>query len=240
MKSHSSSFPSLSHGLAASQVDRYLLDRAPAARSRSEEVEQHMPAITISRMLGIPARETAALVARGLGFHVFDREILEAVARDVRLGDRIVESLEEGKKSTLDTWLQACFGFETRVIDPASVHHVIGRVIRGISLHGSAVIVGRGANFILRGTDAFRVRLIAPLELRLQAVATGALGEPMTTALAQEEIERHAEERRAFMRRHFRADIDDLSAYDAVFNLRRLDPEHAARLIVDAYRAIRL
>ena len=116
---------------------------------------------------------------------------------------------------------------------------MICRVIRGISLHGSAVIVEHGANFVLRGTDAFRVQLVAPLEARMKALVDGAFGfEPRSPSEARAELDRAAEERRICAQRHFRADVFDPLAYDATFNLRRLDPECAAGLIASVYRKV--
>ena len=117
MKSHSSSIPSLVHALAAGQIDRYLLARSPLSRREAPAV--HRPAITISRMMGIPARDIAILLGRELGFDVFDREVLSTVAENVRLAERIVESLEEGKRSALDSWIEA-LTIGGRTVDPTA------------------------------------------------------------------------------------------------------------------------
>jgi cytidylate kinase len=162
---------------------------------------------------------------------------LITIEKNTHLGDRIISALDEGRLSALDTWIKGWIAFDDRVIDPKSFHHIVSRVIRGISLHGSAVILGRGANFVLRGSGAFRVRLIAPLDLLSRSVEAGVEGiGPMARASAIREIEKHMDRRRSFIRKHFRADINDPAAYDVVFNLNRLDPDHAAGFILDAYR----
>ncbi len=226
--------------LAAKQVDRYLLKLAPPPGSaRPQPIVRHQPVITISRALGVPGREIGIRVAHDLGYELFDREVLDVVQENEHLGNRIVESLDEEKQSALDAWIRGWFGTERRVVDSRSFCFMVSRVIRGISLHGAAVVLGRGSNFILKGTDAFRVRLTAPLEIRVRSVAEGVgVGMPMTLSQARAEIERHARDRRSFMRRHFRAEIEDPAAYDAVFTLRGLDPDKAAALIVEAYRLV--
>jgi hypothetical protein len=227
---------SVIHNLASVQVDRYLLDRSWKAGGRPTPATAAAPAITISRVLGIPGGEIAVRLGAQLGYPVFDRQVLDAVASDGRLGDRIVDALDEGKRSALDAWIAGLVG-DRRVIDPIGFHHMVARAIRGIALHGGAIILGRGANFVLRGTDAFRVRLVAPLEVRLRAVAGGLEGRaPVTFSAAKAAIEKHTRERAEHMRRHFHAEIDDPRAYDAIFNLRRLDPDLAAGLILEAYR----
>ena len=233
-----SSHVSVAHSLAAARIDRYLLERTAGSglqEPRRSVRTRVRPVITISRTLGVPAEEIAARLARDLGFHVFDREVLEAVAQDAHLAGRIIESLDTGKQSALDAWIRGCLGLFHPILDPRGFRHMVCRVIRGISLHGSAVIIGRGANFILRGGDAFRVRLTAPVDLRVRAVMA-AEGSGLAPAEARRRIRQHNDERRKFMKKHFRADIDAPAAYDAVFNLRSLEPDLAAGLIEDIYR----
>ncbi len=228
---------SIAHSLAASQIDRYLLERAPRMRLPETQATRPKPVITLCYDLGIPGKEIAARVAGALDFHVIDREVLLAIEKDIQLGDRIVSALDEGRLSALDSWIRGLIAFDQRVVDTKCFHHMVSRVIRGISLLGSAVIIGRGANFVLKGTDAFRVRLIAPLDLCIRSVAAGSEGgQAMTENEARADIEREREGRRNFIRKCFKAEINDPHAYEAVFNLKRLDPDHAACLILDSYR----
>jgi cytidylate kinase len=240
-------YDTFTHGLAATRIDDYLTDRSRAAQTPSGQPPRRGPVITISSMMGIPATEIANQVARELELHVFDREVLLEVEGATHLGDRLVNALDRGQRSALDAWIQGWLNLGHRVIDPRSFHHLVSRVIRSIGLHGGAVILGRGANFVLAGTGAFHVRLVAGLELRACAVAGGA--EPLTPqSLTPQSLERARRElvadagrRRRFIHRYFRvrrfkADIDDLLAYDAIFNLPALDPALGAGLIVDGFR----
>jgi cytidylate kinase len=115
----------------------------------------------------------------------------------------------------------------------------VSRVIRSIGLHGEAVIIGRGANRVLRDTPAFRVRLIAPEEARARALAAAdGRGRRLDLEEARREVRRDDLGRRKFIRREFHADINDPSEYDAVYNLRSLEPELAADLILNSFRRI--
>lgn len=225
------------HSLAASRIDQYLMERTlrkrPEVKTPARAVR---PVITISRVLGIPAAEIAERVAGKLGFHVFDRQVLDAVGEDANLGERIVAALDEGSLSAVDVYIAGLVQYDRMVVDRHGFHHMISRVVRSVSLHGGAVIVGRGANFILRGTDAFRVRLTAPLDMRATAIVEQSRATaPLSLTQARKELRGHAERRRRFIWNHFRASIDDPEAYDAIFSLRSLDPGLAAGLILDAY-----
>jgi cytidylate kinase len=223
--------------LAASRIDRHLAERNTIARPLVDHAVQRAPVITISYAIGIPGKEIAARVSGELGFQVFDREVLKAVENDTCLGDRLVEALDRGKRSALAAWIQGWIDFDHRIVDSKSFHHMVSRVIRGIGLRGSAVILGRGSNFVLKGTGAFRVRLIAPLEERIRSVAAGVDGEPgMSPSRARAYLAWGDDERRAFIRKHFRADIDDPNGYDVVFQLRRVSAILGANLLLDAFR----
>lgn len=226
------------HALAAARIDQYLFERSLRRESPGEEPPApKRPVITISRSLGIPGEEIAARVASALGFLLMDRQVIEAIAANTGLGDKIIAALDEGSHSALDAWLRGLVDYGTPVVDVQCFHHMVGRAIRGVALHGSAVILGRGGNFILRDTDAFRVRLTAPQKLRIAALQEARPdGKPLSAAEARREVERHDEKRRQFIATCFRADIDDPCAYDAIFSLRRIDPEYAAGLILDSYR----
>jgi len=221
--------------LAARQVDGYLRRRASASEAGARAVESPHATITISYMTGVPGTRIGEQVAAELGFHVFDREVLEAVERDTHLGNSIMEALDEGKRSALDAWIQGWINLDRRIVDPQSFHHMVSRIIRGIWLHGHAIILGRGSNFVLRGTDAFRVRLTAEPELRARALAAE---EGRDQEWALREVSHQDRQKRKFIHEYFKADLDDPTAYDASFNLRSLETEPAARLILAAYRVM--
>jgi len=228
-------YNSVAHVLAARQIDDYLRRHPAAPRAGFAGVAPPRPTITLSFMEGVPVKEVAERVARELGFHVFDREVLEAVERDTGLGDRIVEALDAGKRSALDAWIEGWIDLGHRIVDPQSFHHMVSRIIRGIWLHGGAVIVGRGSNFVLRETDCFKVRLTADPGLRAEALAA-ATGRDRHWAWR--EVSRSDARKWKFIHEQFHADLDDPTAYDVTFNLRVLSPEHASRLVLDSFRQV--
>lgn len=102
-------------------------------------------------------------------------------------------------------------------------------VIGSIGRHGRAVLVGRGANFILPPEGRFRVRIVAPLETRVQNVAREFGVAPDE---AKRRILRTDSDRRAFVRKYFHADITAPVNYHLVINTGTLTIDRA----VDAIR----
>jgi cytidylate kinase len=89
------------------------------------------------------------------------------------------------------------------------------KVIGTIGKHGRAVIVGRGANFILPRESTFRLRVIAPRDFRAQKVAQD-FDIPLKDA--KRRILKTESDRKAFIRKYFHSDIADPGNYDMVIN----------------------
>jgi len=84
-----------------------------------------------------------------------------------------------------------------------------------IGEHGRAIIVGRGANFVLPPGRRFRVRIVAPEKKRVKKVSTD-YGVPLKEA--KRRIIKTESGRRAFIRKYFNADIADPVNYDLIIN----------------------
>jgi cytidylate kinase len=93
------------------------------------------------------------------------------------------------------------------------------KVVGTIGKHGRAVVVGRGANFILPPEKRFSVRIVAPQAWRINNVA--------------KELQTESD-RRAFIRKYFNADIADPTNYDLVINTATLNVDDAVKMISSA------
>ena len=100
------------------------------------------------------------------------------------------------------------------------------RVIWGIARQGNAVIVGRGANWILDPLCGLRVRVMAPLEHRLQQ---------LPEATKRGVLERDAEQV-SFIQRVYGKCIDDPEGYDLMLNMQSMDFETAVDVVIAALR----
>ena len=105
------------------------------------------------------------------------------------------------------------------------------QVLRAIRARGRAVIMGRGAHLVL--PDALRVRLVAPLDLRVERVAEL---EDRPVAEAHREVLSVDRQRAQFVRGHFGMDPHDPDFYDLVVNTGGMSLDHAAHLVICALR----
>lgn len=211
------------HRLIEEQVGRW-----EALRRKPPEVRQ-MPVVTISREPGSGGRPIAEAVADKLGFDLFDQEIINAMAKNADTTTRVIRTLDEKSVSMIDDWVSAAIS--QRHLWPDELSRVLMRVIGTIARHGRAVIIGRGANFVLPPEARFRVRIIAPLDRRISRVAE-------TYGVSREEAKsrvlRTESDRRAFVRKYFHSDIRDPRNYDMVLNTGTLSVASCAAAICTA------
>jgi len=214
-------------------VDRQMR-RWELEKSRPQEkvplLEKPGPIITISRQHGATGSLVAEKLAELTGFTLIGRDILDQISLDIGTQKRLVETLDESMRSKFELWVEGLF--KGRIVDTSDYLKSLVKIIGAISHHGKAIIVGRGANFILGSRQGFHVRIVADLIFRVNSLMTR---RNLSRAEAQEAISRNDEHRRKFIKSDFRKDIDDPQAYDMVINSTHLSIEHAAQLILNAF-----
>ena len=187
------------------------------------------PIITISREPGSGGRLVAQGVAEKLGYDVFHQEVLHEMAESAHVSTTLLRTLDERGVSVLDEWIASLVDLHHLWPDQYLRH--LMRVIGTIGKHGRAVLVGRGANFVLPPEHRFRVRVIAPRSDRIRHVQK-AFG--LSTQDAERRITKTESDRRAFIRKYFNADITDPYNYDLIINTGILSIETAVETVTAA------
>jgi cytidylate kinase len=211
------------HQIIEEQVRRWEI-----LRQEKQELKP-LPVITISREPGSGGRLVAKTVADRLGLDLFHQEIINAMAENADTTTRVIRTLDERGVSMIEDWVSAAIS--DRHLWPDEISKVLMRVIGTIGKHGKAVIVGRGANFVLPPENRFRARIIAPMDRRVNCVAES-FG--VSKDVAKRRIMRTESDRRAFVRKYFHSDIADPANYDMVLNTGTLSVESAAAAICSA------
>jgi cytidylate kinase len=189
--------------------------------------------IALSRERGARGTSTARAVGARLGWTVYDRELLERIAQEMKLRTSLLESVDEKRVS----WLRECveaFASVPSVSGSAYVRHLTETLL-SLAAHGECVIVGRGAAQVLPAETTLRVRLVAPAEWRVGAVSQK-LG--LSKQEAAREVEVTDRERTRFVKDHFQKDATDPRQYDLILNASRFSVEECAELMVEALRRL--
>jgi cytidylate kinase len=188
--------------------------------------------ICISREAGAGAGQLAKLVGQGLGWKVYDDELVEAIAH--RMGSPIeeVRALDELAPSMVQDWLLP-LREEYYAPQEAYLDH-LAKLIEAIGRAGESILVGRGAGFMLPRETTLSVRVIAPLKVRAQRLGERMGVSPRTARRAARDLDRR---RAQFDRTMHRANPKDPHNFDLVLNTEGLGLEIAAEIIMSAVKA---
>ncbi|MBK8480605.1 MAG: cytidylate kinase-like family protein [Proteobacteria bacterium] len=189
------------------------------------------PVITISRSCAARGREVGQRVAQRLGLNLYDRELVEQIAEHAQVREKVVESLDDRLRDRISNWVGE--QFERCHFSYSDYLRNLSRVVLTIAEQERAVIVGRGAHFMLRPERTLRVRLDAPLERRIEHLIAE---RGMSEREARAEVLRVDADRAAFVRRHFAQDVADSNHYDLLLNTAALEEDLCADLVAEAFR----
>ncbi len=182
--------------------------------------------ITLSREPGSGGDLVAGGIARRLEYDLFHQNVIHEMARSAHVSSRLVQSLDEKRLNILEDSI-ATLVHHRHLWPDEYLKHLL-KVIGTIGKHGNALIVGRGANFILLQREIFRLRIIAPMEFRIQKVAD-------TFDIGREEAQRRIikteSDRRAFVRKYFHEEITSPANYDLVINTGTVSIEEAVESV---------
>ncbi len=190
------------------------------------------PVVTISRQPGSNGRAVAKRLEAELGLQLFGSVVIDRVAHNAQISRQAVRTLDERGHSFVDNLLASLPG-SGGMTDADYIRH-LAEIFTTIGQHGDAVILGRGASFVLPPGQALRVRFVAPLEQRIAQVMAEF---EVDRAEAQRRIKTVSSARRRFIRLYFDQDIEDPAHYDLVINDERVGVGRAVAIIGAALEA---
>jgi cytidylate kinase len=192
---------------------------------------QAKPAFTIavSRQAGARGTTTARAVGERLGWAVYDRELVERIAQDMKLQARLLEEVDEKRVGLLREFMESLSS--APVVNEIAYVHRLAKTIASLVAHGDCVLVGRGIAHILPVETTLRVRLVARVAWRVAAMSRQLGVSEEEAAVKVAAIDR---QRVQFVREHFNKDTTEPSLYDLVLNVERFSVEQCADLIVEA------
>lgn len=193
--------------------------------------------ITISRQTGAGADVVSRILVdylkpysreEGLGWTIFDKNLIEKVLADHNLPDRLSQFYEERKQTLLQSMVNEIFSGQTSY----EVVKKTARTILQLVNKGSVIIIGRGATVITAGfKTVFHVRLVAPPENRISHIMEVY---ELTRTEAAEFLKSEDEARYNFVKRHYHKDINDPLLFDMIINTGKFPYHEAAEIICNA------
>jgi cytidylate kinase len=188
--------------------------------------------VAITREAGARGGSIARRVARQLGWQLFNQDLLDYLNRDATARAELIADLPPGATAWADAELARLS--EQYRLAPGSDTTEVMRLMLSVAARGEAVLVGRGAGFVLPAETTVHVRVVAPLDDRIAFM--GQLHR-LTKDEAAEEVRIRDGRRTAFLSHLFPQDVLDPYRYDLIVNSSRLGEEECANVIADVVRA---
>lgn len=178
--------------------------------------------ITISREYGSGGATLADMLARSLGWKLVDESLVAEVAKRAKIDPETAARYDE----CVDPWFHRLVkglwqgGYEglatavdSRTIDSEGMTKFAGEIIREAASLGQCVIVGRGAQCILRNRkNVFHVSIFGPHQQKIQRMRDR-LAPGMNAERMMEETDRR---RAAYINRFYGEDWKDRRLYHLV------------------------
>lgn len=218
--------------IAAKNIQKWVLAEHARERMKVDSGPEELgPVLTISREAGVPAHETAELVAKKLGWDLMDREIIEVMAEEYGTTDDMVKAFDERNvgfmEGIFESWIEGL------PFSGSNYFESLKRLFFVAANHGKVIIVGRGAQFVLPAESTFSVRLFAPLETCVEHVMKE---RNLDQKHAKAEVQKTDGQRKDYVRSHFHKDLKDPINFDLLINCQRITSEDASEIIATAVR----
>lgn len=205
--------------LISRQINQYnQLQAILRERPASAPQPPKRPVVTISRQAGCRTDALAFALAQRLGVQVWDSELVDRIANDKGLRRDFVSQLDEGLLSNVEAWVHGMLGGRLFMRDDYAL--ALAATVKTLAETGGAVLVGRGAGFILGEQADLRLRLVAGERFRIAALQKAGGGD---RGRARDELTRCDTARAAFVRAYFKAEVNDPCHYDLVLNTERIE-----------------
>jgi cytidylate kinase len=180
--------------------------------------------IVIEREYGCGGGAIAQKLADRLGWKLWDQLLTCEIARQSNCEQAEVASREERVdplyyrlfKSVLRGSFEGSLNVHRlKLLDADSIFRITERIVQEAASAGNCVIVGRGAQHMLRDRDdTLRIFLFAPKTDKVRRLRTGGMSE----AEAKELVDIVDKERAAFIERYFNLEWPNRSLYHGLIN----------------------
>lgn len=186
------------------------------------------PNITISREPGSHGGFLAQQLAERLNWKIFGREIVDYISSNTKVRKNIVALFDEKTRSDMENMIATLMNGKT--MSNELFLKQLAKTIISIARHSNAIILGRGANFILPDNMAIKVRIVEDFDDRLHNIISGKI----KPAIDAKKLRMEERQQAAFIFNNFKSKIDNPLNYDIVINLSKTDLVAAEEIIITA------
>jgi cytidylate kinase len=180
--------------------------------------------VTIEREYGSGGGEIAQLLAKQLGWKLWDHLLTEEIARLAECPKAVVEVREERtdplyyrlfKSFLRGSYEGSINAHKLKLVDSESILKFTERVVQHAAKTGNSVIVGRGSQqFLKNRQDTLRVFLYAPRQDKVRRL----LARGKSEKEAEQLVDTVDQERADFIQKYFHVEWPDRAIYHTMIN----------------------
>ena len=194
--------------------------------------------VTIEREYGCGGGEIAALLAKQLGWKLWDQQLTEEIARLANCPQAAVEGREERtdplyyrlfKSFLRGSYEGSLNAHKLNLVDSDTIVQMTEKVVLHAAKRGHAVIVGRGSqHFLSDRTDTLRLFLYAPREAKVARV----MARGKERSEAERRVDSVDQERADFIQKYFGVEWPNRNLYHGMINT-AIGEEAVVKIVLD-------
>lgn len=200
--------------------------------------------ITIGRQYGSAGHDIGEIIARELGYTLYDKELVEMAAKKNNISPEALKHIDEKATSSL-LYSLASGSYSVRGMSGPLYYEMPindklflaqSEVIKNVAAKGNCVIIGRCSDYVLEeeeGIDLTNVFIYAPIDWRAQRVAD-AYG--LSFKKAKDRVNKTDKQRKTYYGYYANRTWGATENYDICINSQKTTIERAAKLIIDYIR----
>jgi cytidylate kinase len=199
--------------------------------------------VTIEREYGSGGGEIAQLLAKQLGWKLWDHLLTEEIARLAECPKAVVEVREERtdplyyrlfKSFLRGSYEGSINAHKLKLVDSESILKFTERVVQHAATTGNCVIVGRGSQQFLKDRqDTLRMFLYAPKEDKVRRL----LARGKSEKEAEQLVDTVDRERLDFIQKYFHVEWPDRAIYHTMINT-AIGDEAVVHMILDLMKTL--
>jgi len=222
--------------LANQRVTEWMLmqqaQKEAEKHAHEPKVDPQRTVITISRQYGAGGHSVALELVEALGesWQIWDKEIVDEISKRAKVVADFVSMFDERALSTHEQIVNLLLQNGMR---PDQYNRHLTDILFALGYQGKKVIIGRGANFVLR--KSLSIRLQASLDFRIAVICKR---DGLNADEARKKIASVDRDRAHFIFEHFHQEIEAPANYDIIFQVDRLGIKPTVAAIVSAMHSI--
>ncbi|WP_320042833.1 cytidylate kinase-like family protein [uncultured Desulfobacter sp.] len=209
---------------AGTQVRQW--ERAQAERKKGKDFSQK-PCICLSRGIGAGALEVAEFLSKRTGYPVIDKEIIEHMAKDSSLTEKIIKFFDERLPGKMNELLVA-LSIEKKFLANDYVKQ-LAKTVTALSHTDPTIFVGRGTHLILPRHSILSVQLVCNKKRRIEKLA---IMLDIDKSEAEKRLNIIDEEHHEFFKAVYLREKISSDEFDLIINMDHIKSEHQVAQII--------